>query len=136
MNFTVPPSVDDLETLAGEVFQEIPEELTRQCEELTIVVEDIVDETTQADLGLDDPFELAALYRSGKEISPGIERKVAHDDDVLVLYRRSFLDMWCETEEDIQSLLRNVMIEELGRYFEFSDDDIQEMTDQRYQGVL
>ncbi len=136
MNFTVPPSSEDLGALADSVYQNLPEELVRNCEELVIKIEDMVDEATQDDLAVDDPFEIVAMYKSGKEISPGIERKIANDDDVLVIYRRSFLDMWCETEDDIHSLLRQVMIEELGRCFEFSDDDIQEMTEQLYQGMI
>ena len=44
--------------------------------------------------------------------------------------------MWCETQEDLQSLIRQVMIEELGRHFEFSDEDIEDMTERHYQGML
>ncbi|PCK00387.1 MAG: hypothetical protein COA45_00985 [Zetaproteobacteria bacterium] len=136
MNHTIPPSLEDLETLATGVLQAMPEELLRHCDGLVILIEDMVDETVQEDLSLDDPFDLLALYKSGKEISPGIERKVANDDDVLVLYRRSLLDMWCETEEDLQSILRQIIIEELGRYFDFSEDDVQDMADRSYQGAL
>lgn len=136
MNHTVPPSREDLEVLTTSVLQGMPEELLRHCEGLVILVEDMVDETTQEDLNLDDPFDLLAIYKSGKEISPGIERKVANDDDVLVLYRRSLLDMWCEVEEDLQSVLRQILIEELGRYFEFSEEDVQDMTERYYQGAL
>ena len=136
MNHTVPPSIEDLETLAAGVLQAMPEELLRHCEGLVILIEEFIDETMQEDLNLDDPFDLVALYKSGKEISPGIERKVANDDDVLVLYRRSLLDMWCETGEDLQAVLHQVMIEELGQYFEFSEDDVQNMAERHYQGVL
>ncbi len=136
MNHTVPPSLEDLETLAAGVLQGMPEEFLRHCEGLVILIEEIVDETMQEDLNLDDPFDLLALYKNGKEISPGIEQKVANDDDVLVLYRRSLLDMWCETGEDLQSVLRQIIIEELGRYFDFSEDDMQDMADQHFQGVL
>jgi predicted Zn-dependent protease with MMP-like domain len=85
---------------------------------------------------LDDPYELVALYRSGKEISPGVERKVANDDDILVLYRRPILDLWCDTQEDLTALIREVMIEELAGNFDFSDDEIAEMTRRHHQGML
>ncbi len=132
LNYSVPPSIDDLETLSSGVLEALPEEISRHCSDLIIVVEDIAEESILDDLDLEDPFELLALYRSGKEISPGVERKVANDDDTLVLYRRSILDMWCETGDDIQSIMRQVMIEELGRFFEFSDDDMEEMTQRHY----
>ncbi len=136
MNYTVPPSVEDLETLANAVLPVLPDELLCDCEDITILIEDMADESTQLDLELSDPFELLALYKSGKEISPGLERKVASTDAVLVIYRRSLLDAWCDTEDDLQTLIRQIIIEELGRCFDFSDDDVQEMTDRHYQGML
>ncbi len=136
MNYTVPPSLEDLEDLANSIVETLPDELTPHCEELAIIVEDMADDTTMDDLDVEDAFDLLAVYKNGKEISPGVERKIADDDDVLVLYRRALLDMWCESEEDLLGLIRQVMIEELGRYFEFSDEDIQDMTDRHYQGML
>lgn len=137
MNYTVPPGVEDLEVLATSVFETLPDEILRFCENpLEILVEDVVDETIEADLDLDDPYDLLALYRSGKQISPGVERKVASDEDCFILYRRPVLDMWCETEEDLFLLIRQVMIEELGRHFDFSEDEVQEMTGRHYQGML
>ena len=89
-----------------------------------------------AELDLDDPFDLLILYKSGKEISPGVVRKTANDDDVLILFRRPILDLWCESGEDLSLLVRTAMVEELGRHFEFSDDDIEEMSERHYQGML
>ena len=139
MNYTVPPSIEDLDAISASILQSggIPDELLTHCgEEITIVIEDIVEDHLMDDLELSDPFELVALYKSGKAIAPGIERKVANDDDILVLYRRALLDMWSETGEDLQSLVRQTMIEELGRFFELSDDDIQDMADRGYQSIL
>ncbi len=136
MNYTVPPGVEDLEDIASFLWDSLPEELISRCDDLAVAVEEVADDTTLDDLEIDDPFELLALYRDGKEISPGVARKIASEDDVLILYRRPILDMWCETQEDLQNLIRQVVIEELGRYFEFSDDDIEEMTERHYQGLL
>lgn len=136
MNFSVPPGTDDLEVIAREAFDNLPEEILELCDALSISIEDFPDETTEAELELDDPYELMALYKSGKQISPGVERKVANDDDVLILYRRPILDVWCETGEDIAQVVRDVMIEELGNNFDFSEDEIEEMARRHYQGML
>ena len=136
MNFSVPPSAEDLLVMAQEVFDILPEEILEFCDTLTIEIEDFPDETTETELELDDPYELLALYKSGKEISPGVESKVADEDDVLMLYRRPILDFWCDSGEDLTSVIRNVMIEELGSRFEFSDKDIEEMTARHHQGML
>ena len=136
MNYTVPPSEDDLAVMANSVMDLLPEELLEFCDELTIQIDDMPDEVVEQDLGLDDPYELLALYKSGKEISPGVERKVASADDVLILYRRPILDMWSETADDLTNLIRQVMVEELGRHFNFSDEEVEEMVERHYQGLL
>lgn len=136
MNYTVSPSMEDLEVMALGVLETLPEEILRFTEEMAVRVEDIVDEATELEFELDDPFEMLALFKSGKEISPGVQRKVPHGEDVLILYRRAILDMWCETGEDLSALIRQIMIEELGRNFDFSEDEIEEMVDRHYQGLL
>lgn len=136
MSFSRPPGADDIETIAGEILPSLPEEITEHCVSLTIEVEEFPDDATQAEMELDDPYELVALYRSGKEISPGVERKIANDDDILVLYRRPILDLWCDTQDDLAALIREVMIEELAGNFDFSDDEIEEMTRRHHQGML
>lgn len=136
MNFSAPPSTEDIETIAGEILATLPEEILEYCENLAIQVEDFPDEATQAEMELEDTYELVALYRSGKEISRGVQRKVANDDDVLLLYRRPILDLWCEMQEDITNLIREIMIEELGNNFDFSEDEIEEMTARHHQGMF
>ncbi len=132
MNYTVPPSSEDIESITQSVWDSLPDGIAGHCEELTFEIEDMVDDITMRDLSLNDPFELLALYKSGKEISPGVEKKVANDDDILVLYRRAILDMWCETEDDLDVTIRQAIVAELGRFFECSDDDVQEMLERCY----
>lgn len=136
MNFSVAPSLEDLEIMVGNVFEQIPHELEDHVENLSIVIEEFPDELTESELELDDPFDLLALHKSGKEISPGIMKKMANDDDVLMIYRRPVLDMWCESGDDLFSVLHSVIVEELGRVFDFSDDDIEEMTKRHHQAML
>ncbi len=122
--------------MAQEVFDILPEEILEFCDTLTIEIEDFPDETIETELELDDPYELLALYKSGKEISPGVESKVVDEDDVLMLYRRPILDFWCDSGEDLTNVIRNVMIEELGSRFDFSEKDIEEMSARHHQGML
>jgi predicted Zn-dependent protease with MMP-like domain len=136
MNFNFSPSLDDLGALAGSLLDAMPEELAGYCENLTIRVEDFPDTAIEQELELEDSYELLALFRSGKEISPGVEKKTAAEDDLLILFRRPLLDMWCEGSEDLSALLRHVMIEEIGRTFDFSEEEIEEMTERHYQGML
>ncbi|QQG37377.1 MAG: metallopeptidase family protein [Micavibrio aeruginosavorus] len=136
MSFSTPPSSDDLEALAKSILTHLPEEILELCEDLAIRIEELADEAIESELDLDDPFELICLYRSGSEIAPGVTRKVANDDDLLLIFRRPLLDLWCETAEDLNILMRQVMIEELGQNFDFSEDEINEMSQRHYQGLF
>lgn len=136
MNFSMPPSLEDIEVMAAGILETLPEDLAEFCEGLAIEIEDMPDETIVDETGVDDAFDLLALYKSGGEIAPGIERKSANDDDVLVLFRRPVLDLWCESGEDLSAVIRQTMIEELGGQFDFSEDEIDEMLQEHYQSLL
>lgn len=136
MNFSAAPTEDDISVIANEQLDNLPDELSEFFEELTIKIEDIPDETTESDLELEDPFDLLALYKAGTELAPGVEKKAANDDDILILYRRPILDAWCESGLDLTQIIREAMIEEIGNHFDFSDDEIEEMSARHYQGML
>ena len=136
MNFTVPPSIDDLTVIAEEALENMPEELMEFCDSLAIQIEEIADESIETDLELEDPYELVALYKNGNQLSPGVEKKVANDEDILIVFRRPLLDLWCESGDDLNDVVRQAMIEELGHNFDFSDDEIDEMTQRHHQGML
>ena len=136
MNFTTAPSQDDLMVLAQDILETLPEDIIELCEDIAIDIDEVADEAIEDELDLDDPYELLALYRNGQEISPGVMSKVANDDDLLVVYRRPILDLWCETGEDLSVILREAIIMELGRHFDFSEDEIADMNKEHYQGML
>jgi predicted Zn-dependent protease with MMP-like domain len=136
MNFTTPPSVDDVQCIVEHAVENLPEELIEFTENMTVQIEEVPDDATRQEYNLDDPYDMIALFRSGKQIAPGVEKKIANDDDLMIVFRRPLLDLWGETGEDIGILARQVMIEELGQIFDFSDGEIDEMTRRHYQGML
>lgn len=136
MHFASPPSVDDILGIASSHLEMLPEELLEKCNDLQIRVEEFPDTATEQEMDLTDAYDLLALFRAGSQISPGVTRKTSDADDVLVIYRRPVLDMWCESGEDLNHLIRQVMIGELGEALEFSEDDIEEMINRHYQGML
>lgn len=136
MNFGAPPSPDDLTVIARYAVETLPDELLELCDALAVQIEEVPDETLESELDLEDRYELVALYRNGKEISPGVEKKAANDDDALILFRRPLLDLWAETGEDLGTLVRDIIIEEVARNFDFSDDEITEMAGRPYREAL
>ncbi|HEY8190989.1 MAG TPA: metallopeptidase family protein [Alphaproteobacteria bacterium] len=136
MSFSVPPTADDLQVIAKTALLSLPEELMEFCEGLGIQIEELPDLALEQELELETAYDLVALFRSGSQLAPGVESKVANDDDIIILFRRPLLDMWCESGEDLNALVRQVMIDELGAHFDFSDDEIEEMSGRHYQGML
>lgn len=136
MNFTRPPSADDLIAVARQVMDLLPDELIVKIEQLDFLCEEFPEESIIQEMELETPYDLLALYRSAQEIAPGVVKKIANGDDVLYLFRRPILDLWCETNDDLLGLLREIMIEEIARANDFSDDDIKAMIDTHYQGLF
>lgn len=136
MSFTRPPSLGDVEVIVESVRDMLPDELIEYCDDIEVVVEDFPDETLLGDLDVENEYDLMAILKKGNEISPGVESKNPGDVDTLVIFRRPLLDMWCESGEDLTSLIRHVMIEEVGRSYDFSESEIDEMIERHYQGLL
>ena len=108
MNFSKAPTDDDISVIANEQLQNLPDELMELFEDLAIQIEEMPDEATESDLELDDPFELLALYKAGTELAPGVEKKVANDDDVArqaALNCMEFLEKFPPTTQDIEKAM-------------------------------
>ena len=135
MNF-IPPSYDDLETIAQDIIDDLPEEIASVNGDIVLEIEDLVDETMEHALDLDDAYDLLLHFKHEKDIAPGIERKQSDNNGTLILFRRPILDEWCDSGEDLSVLIRQLIIEELGRVYDFSDDEIEDMVNRHHQGML
>jgi predicted Zn-dependent protease with MMP-like domain len=120
----LPPSLADLEALAARALAALPRRFKRHLGEVLVRVEEFPDRETERAMGLDSPFDIMGLYRGvalpHKSVSdplPGI--------DVIFLYRRPILDYWCETGEDLEAIVRHIMIHEIGHHLGFSDEDME-----------
>ena len=118
-----PPTLEELETVAGEALATIPEELRRFARDLVIRIEEFPREETVREMGLESPFDLLGLYEG-----VSLDRKSVFDTpqgmDMVFLYRGPILDYWCETGEDLRAIVRHVLIHEIGHHFGFSDADM------------
>ena len=121
--FNVSPSLSDLEGMAALAFVAMPQELRDHIDGVVIQVADWPSADVMEDLNLDSPFDLLGLYQG----VPLDCKSVSHtpmDVDVIYLYRRPILDYWCETGEGLPSVIRHVLIHEIGHHFGLSDADM------------
>ena len=121
--FTHPPTADDLAALAERALADIPAGLHRHIQGVGIAVEEIADDATLDEMGIESGWDLTGLYR-GTPLHLRSVADVARAPDLIILYRQPILLEWIEEGEDLFRLVRNVLIHEIGHHFGLSDDDI------------
>ena len=122
--FGLPPGNDDIADLAERALAAIPAPLAAHVRGVGIAVEDMADDETLEELGIDSAWELTGLYRG----TPLTRRSVAdavREPDLIFLYREPILLEWIESGEDLYRLVRSVLVHEVAHHFGFSDADIE-----------
>lgn len=118
------PTMDDIEALARQAFESIPDQLRRHVGDVVIRIDEFPDEETFREMGLETEFDLLGLYR-GVSLDQREAAGSRQEIDMIFLYRRPLLDYWCETGEELGHLVRHVLIHEIGHHFGLSDDDME-----------
>jgi predicted Zn-dependent protease with MMP-like domain len=88
-------------------------------------VQEFADDTTLADLGIEEPFDLLGLYH-GVPIGEQHGRGAPESVDMIFLYRRPILDLWCDDGTmTLDHVVQHVLIHEIGHHFGLSDEDME-----------
>jgi len=118
------PSDADLDAVALAAFQRLPSEIRRLCDGLVVQIHEFADDETLDAMGIESPFDLFGLFRGrGLAQSPAMPESGA-SPNLIFLYRRPLLDLWCEGDETLEAIIEHVLIHEIGHHFGLSDDDI------------
>jgi predicted Zn-dependent protease with MMP-like domain len=123
------PSALEIERIARATIASLPDAFRRHTGEIVLVIDELADDSTLAALGIDDPFELSGLYH-GRPLA----EKSAFDSggmpDRIHLFRRAILDEWIADGEDLATLVRHIVIHEIGHHFGLSDADMHRLEDE------
>lgn len=122
--FGPPPSADEIADLAERALAAIPAALADHVRGVGISVEEVADDETLDELGIESAWELTGLYRG----TPLTERSlgdVAREPDLIFLYRQAILLEWIESGEELFHLVRTVLVHEIAHHFGFSDAEIE-----------
>ena len=119
-----PPSADDIADLAERALAAIPARLAEHVRGVGISVEEMPDDETLDDLGIESPWDLTGLYH-GTPLTERSVSDVARPPDLIFLYRQPILLEWIETGENLFRLVRNVLVHEIAHHFGFGDADIE-----------
>jgi len=121
--FDLAPSLADIDAIARAAFARLPENFRALAGDLVIRVEDFPDEEVMADLALESPFDLLGLYQ-GIDLAHASVNDIMSEPNMIFLYRRPILDLWCEGDEELPHLITHVLVHEIGHHFGLSDADM------------
>lgn len=127
--FGTPPTLDEIEAIARAALTALPEPFAAKLRDVVLQVDDLADDELLAELGIEHPLDLTGVY----EGIPLHERSVDQSGtmpDRIRLFRRAILDEWIADGEDLEHLVRHVLIHEAGHHFGFSDADMHALEQQ------
>lgn len=121
--FTTPPGTDEIAALAERALKAIPERLRRHVRDVGVAIEEMADDATLDEMGIESAWDLTGLY-SGVPLNQRSVEDIARPPNLIFLYRQPILLEWVETGEDLYRLVRNVVVHEVAHHFGFSDAEI------------
>jgi len=116
----------DIDEMARAALASLPEPLKRMTEGVVLQVTDFPDDDVCEEMQLESPFDIMGLYQGVSLMEKRMETS-GDLPDLVFLYRRPILDYWCETAEELNHVVRHVLIHEIGHHFGFSDDDMESL---------
>ena len=117
------PSLADMEVMAHEMFERLPEHFRTMCEGVIIRVDDFPTEEVLDQLDAESEFDLLGLFQ-GTGVPFRSNDDLPRLPNMIWLYRRPILDYWAEHDESLGHIVRHVLIHEIGHHFGLSDDDM------------
>ncbi len=121
---SIAPSSDIIAEMAEQAIAEIPPALRRHVAGIAIAVEELADDETLDEMGLESPYDLTGLY-AGIPIGERSVMDVARPPDMITLYRQAILLEWIETGDDLKAIVCNVIIHEIAHHFGFTEAQIE-----------
>lgn len=127
--FDQPPSPEEIEAIARAAMETLPEPFAAHLGAVVLQVDDIADAELLAELDIDHPLDLTGVYEGVPIGERSVELSVTMPDRIR-LFRRAILDEWIEEGEELEHLVRHILIHEVGHHFGLSDEDMHALEEQ------
>jgi predicted Zn-dependent protease with MMP-like domain len=118
------PSLAEMEAMAHEIFERLPNEFRALCEGVIVRVDDFATDDVLDEMRADSEFDLLGLFQ-GTGLPFRGHNDIAQMPNMVWLYRRPILDYWAEHDETLGNIIRHVLIHEIGHHFGLSDADME-----------
>ncbi|AHC73813.1 hypothetical protein P856_602 [Candidatus Endolissoclinum faulkneri L5] len=120
------PTIEQMAALAEDALSNIPQKLLKPLSGLAILVEDFPDEEMCETMNLETPFDLLSFYQ-GLSLDYHSTKDGLSKFDRLFLFRRSILNYWIDSGDDLYTVVRHVLIYEIGHHYGYSDSEMEEI---------
>jgi predicted Zn-dependent protease with MMP-like domain len=117
------PSLAEMEAMAHEIFERLPQRFRELCEGVIVRVEDFPTDEVLDEMDAASEFDLLGLFQ-GTGLPHQSTGDIARLPNMIWLYRRPILDYWAEHDEALGHIVRHVLIHEIGHHFGLSDHDM------------
>jgi predicted Zn-dependent protease with MMP-like domain len=116
------PHIDTFYIIAQETLVGIPERFREMAKDIEIVIENFADSETLETLDIENKYDLLGLYRGVPYHSKSLTSLFTLPDKIF-LYRCPLIRYARENKEDLNELVRHVLIHEMGHHFGCRDYD-------------
>jgi len=113
------------EALVDRALTRLPRRFREKLENIAVVVEDWADEETLAEMGIEPPDTLYGLYR-GTDLTRRDSFYGGVLPDVISIYQGPIQED-CDTIEEMEGLVLDTVVHEIGHYFGLDDDRLDEI---------
>jgi len=117
----------EFEALVERALRKLPRRFRARLENIAVVVEDWADDDTLEEMGIEPPDTLYGLYR-GTDLTRRDASYGGVLPDVIAIYQGPIQED-CETVEEMEELVRDTVVHEVGHYFGLDDDRLSDLED-------
>ena len=116
------------EALVERALRRLPRRFRHRLENIAVVVEDWADDDTLDEMGIEPPETLYGLYR-GTNLTRRDSGYGAVLPDIITIYQGPIQED-CDTVDEMEELVRDTVVHEIGHYFGLDDERLAELEDE------
>ena len=116
---------DDIEALAREAYDELPDGFRELCGDVVIRVTDFATEDVLEDMRIASPYDLLGLFQGIGKTQLEATPQTGQLPNMIWLYREPILNYWRPRPESLKEVVTHVLVHEIGHHFGLSDEDME-----------
>jgi predicted Zn-dependent protease with MMP-like domain len=118
----------EFEEIVVSALRRLPKFFKRKMKNVDVTVENRAPQDLLSEMGLGSPFELLGLYQGVP-----LDRRGFYYGNVLpdkITLFQIPIESMCQTKEEVEEKVKEVVIHEVGHYFGLDDDKLRELEDE------